>query len=982
MKLIKFRSQAKIADGRNLQIRKAASCVIKIKSLTWRLTFLIVPELSYPLIIGNTSLRHMQALIDLNLNRIKFPFNNITVPILFDPVKNCSVSLFLEQPLERTPEQDNKIQQLMNNYQDVLTEEIGHTDRYTLDIQLKDMTPIRKAPYSLTPNKATLMQEHVKKLINKGIIEKCISPYASPAFLIMKKDGSPRLCVDYRRLNKNIIFDAFPSPKMEDIFMTLHGSTVFSSIDLTSAFYQIPLSNRSKNITAFVTPHGQYRFTHVPFGLAVSPSALNRIITDLFGDLRYKFVLPYFDDLLVYSPNMDEHLEHLRVVLERLREAGLTANPSKSVFAMSRLRFLGNIISGEGVHVDPEKLQAIQRLEPPKNIKQLRSFLGMTSFFSKFIADYARIAAPLNNLKRKSVKFKLEEEQLTSFLELKEKLTTAPVLKFPDFNRKFILRTDASDMAVGAVLLQEYEDGLHPIQFASRKLLPAEQRYTTYEKEALGMVFGLRKFQDYLLGHRFILQVDNGALSWLACHQRQLGKVGRWLLEISKFDFDIIHIGGAVNTVADALSRLYAEEDETDNEFQAGYRLNVLTTVPQSFTSIKSHQESDPYCQGIRQRIRAGEDVKDFGIREGVLMRRVGKNRLWKIYVPGSIRKMIVYYYHDVDMSAHPGITKTYRDIARRFWWNGLYHDVKNYVISCLLCQRCKASNEHKGAPMYAEPPTGVWQKVYIDHIGPLALTANRNQYALVLVDAFSKWVEIMPLPKATSDASVRKLEELWCRYGPPNILVSDNAKCFVSKTFKSHCLRFGIKRVTTTPYHPAANASERVNRNIVASTSILLKQCAEKHSRWDNQVKWLTYSYNNTLHEATKTSPASIFLGRELARPLDNLWNVAKLISPDRIPNQEEVARALEASQTRRKKYYDRRRPAAHQFQVGQLVLQRLITSTNTPNESKKFQPRWSSPRRITRFTTPVSVMLQDESTGRTYRTHVQHIRKFHQRD
>lgn len=984
MKIIKFKSQVQVADGRYLQIRKAISIIIKIQSLTWRLTFLIIPDLSCPFILGNSSLRHMQAVLDFNKKVLKFPLKNTVVPLSFSSVDINSISLLLEQPFKLNIEQEEEINRLKRSYQDVLTDRIGHTDLYTLDIRLKDRTPIRRAPYTLNPTKAQHMSDHINKLINKGIIEKCISPYASPAFLINKKDGTPRLCVDYRQLNKKIVFDAFPSPKTEDIFMTLHGSTVFSSIDLTSAFYQIPLAERSKNITAFVTPHGQYRFTHVPFGLAVSPSSLNRIVADLFGDLRYKFVLPYFDDLLIYSSNIEEHIKHLSIVLDRLRNAGLTANPEKSIFAMSRLRFLGHIISSEGVHVDLEKVQAIQKLEPPKNIKQLRSFLGMTSFFSKFIPEYARIAAPLNNLKRKGVKFKFNDEQLSAFKELKEKLTIAPVLRYPNFDNRFVLRTDASDTALGAVLLQQFDDGLHAIQYASRKLLPVEQRYTTYEKEALAMMFGLRKFQDYLLGHKFTLQVDNAALSWLSSNQRQMGKVGRWILELSKFDFDIIHIGGAINSVADALSRLYDDENkdlDNDNNHPTNDCLNMLNNVPQSFVSIKQHQEHDPFCRGIRQRIRSGEDVNDFGIRDGVLMKRVGKNRLWRIYVPLPIRKMVTYYHHDVDMSAHPGITKTYRDIARRFWWNGLYEDIRNYVKSCELCQRCKASNQHRGAPMFAEPPTAVWEKVYIDHIGPLSLTPNRNRYALVLVDAFSKWVEIMPTLRATSDATIKKLESLWCRYGPPNAIVSDNARCFTSSTFKSHCLKFGIKRINTTPYHPAANASERVNRNIVAGLSILLKQYVEKHSRWDHHLQWLTFSLNNSVHEATGTSPASIFLGRELTRPLDNLWNVAKLISPERVPSPEEVSQALDASQARRKRYYDRRHPASHQFQPGQLVLQRVITPTVPGDEGKKFTPKWSTPRRIIRFTTPVSVELQDERTGQQFRTHVQHLRKFYSR-
>lgn len=985
LRIYKINKQARCANGSLVKINKGLEVFVKISNLNWKLKFLIVSKLPVSIILGNDSLIQMQAFLNFSSKNISFPFSNELIPIeLMSFNETIQSNYIVDQPINLKKSDEEKLQHLYEKYSDVLTEKIGHAKNYQMSIQLKDKIPLRKSPYPLSPPKAAEMQNYLEVLLKQGVIEKCISPYASPAFIVKKKDKSPRLVVDYRQVNQHIVFDPYPSPRIEEIFQCLNGSRIFSSIDLTSAFFQVPLSEESKNITSFVVPLGQFRFTHAPQGLSVSPQLLNRIIVDIFGDLKYKFCLPYLDDLLIHSATLEEHFMHLEEVLSRLRKAGLTANPKKSIFCRTRLKFLGHVVSEAGLQLDPDKVRAINEMSPPRNIKQLRSFIGLASYFNKFIQNFAEICTPLNNLKKKGVRFKFGEEEIESFNKIKEKLMNTPILRYPDFNKEFLLRCDSSDVALGATLMQCHDDQWLPVAYASRKLTETEQRYIIYERECLALVWSVQKFKDYLMPKRFRVETDNAALSWLMKTPRSLGKTARWILTLSHFDFDIVHIGGAMNNIADCLSRLYTEENNDNEENPINSQqesLNILTEVPEAFQSLKRLQDADPFCQGIAQRINAGHDVENFDIRNGIIVKLVGKFHHRRIYVPENMRKMILYYHHDMILSAHNGVTKTYRQIAKRYYWPKLYQDVLQYVRSCQLCQQNKPSQAQKGAPMASVAPRKVWEAVHVDYLGPMSISSNRNRYCLVLIDSYSKWVEIIPTTRCTSSVTVKKLEEIWHRYGPPLRVVTDNAKNFTSRDFKDMCVRWGCKHTTTSPYNPKANNAERVNKVIVSSLAILIKQYSEKHKIWDNFVKSVCFSYNNSVCETTNVTPASLFLKRELSLPLDNLWNVNEIISSVKVPSKEKVQRFIQDSLERRRHYYNLRRPDNHPFQVGSLVLQKLIRVSVPGVTSKKFLPRWSSARRIVRFTSPVSCIVRDDETGKTFRAHIDNLKIFHPR-
>lgn len=980
--IVKTYTTAILADGRQVCVRQRYSTVIKILNFTWKMNFLIIKDLPYDFLIGSNTLKKTQARIDFCNKNISFPFNppNSIPFVSHENIPNTNyIHCATEEKFRLSEKQETSLSKLITKYDEIFSNKAGRVKNYTYQIYVKDNIPVRQSPYPLNPVKAQEMQDHIQELMEQKIVRPSRSPYSAPAFLIQKKGGGKRLCIDYRRINQKIIFDAFPPPHMDSIFQSLHGSSIFTILDLTSAFYQLNLSPSSKKYTAFTTPMGQFEFNQVPFGLNVSPQALNRIIQDTFADVRFKFVVPYFDDLLVHSANFKEHLEHLDIVFNRLQEAGFTINPEKMKLCRSRIKFLGHVISAEGMSIDPERANAIQNMPIPRNLRQVQSFLGMAGFFARYIPGFSTLAAPLHRLKKKNVKFKISGIEIDAINNIKKALQSPLILKFPDFNKMFTVQTDASSHAMGGVLLQQYEDGMHPVYYASKKFDDAQMNYTTYEREACAIIWALERFKQYLQGQHFILQTDNAALMWLHRHPKNLGRVGRWLLKLSKFDYEVQHIKGESNVIADALSRLYQDEDNQTHQETETEHLNLLQDVPLSFVSIQQHQTTDPDCELIRTRIHSGEDVDNFVIKDGLLVKQVGRRKLKRIVIPSNLKQMVIYYFHNTLTGAHQGVTKTYRHISKRFWWQNLYQDVRNYIRSCDLCQQCKAPNRYEGAPLASTPPTSVWSKIYIDHIGPLINSSNNNRYCLVVIDAYSKWLDIIPVRRATAAVTVNKLTNLWSQFGPPNTIVSDNARSFTSTSFTNMCLQWGIKHVTTSPYRPAGNLAERPNRDIKAALTIILKQYEAAHKDWDNYISYVKFSHNAGYHESTKASPAAIFLGRELPQPLDRQWKLDIVLDATEKPTDAEVEQAIRQSRAKYAKYYNLRRPPSHNFTVGQLVLQRLHGLPGF-DEDQKFVPRWSTPRRVIRFTTPVSCEVEDIATMQRFRAHIEQLKPYSQ--
>jgi hypothetical protein len=460
----------------------------------------------------------------------------------------------------------------MRKFPALFSDKLGTVKGMTCHLDLTDHIPVRSRQYKCSPPRLQKLREIVHDLLEKGAVKQSYSQDASPAFLVPKPSGDQRMVVHYRLVNKNIVFDAFPMRNVDCAFVNFAKAKVFSVVDLNPAYYQIPLSAKSRKVTAFCTPFGLFEFIKLPMRISVGCQVLSRVVDSLFGDLKHKFVYNFMDDLVVYSNSPEEHVQHLREVFTRLEKAGFTLNPKKLRLAQEQIPFLGHLVSSQGIAILPERVEAIKSFPPPKNLKAVRRFLGMVGFYGRFIERFSHVAEPLHSLTRKGVKFIWGQAQQLAFQQLQHALVTPPMLQIPDFSKSFALMCDASDIAISSVLHQKYGEDLLPIAYSNRLLMPAERKYSAHEKECLAVVFGCEKHRRYLEHREFELFTDNQAMSWLLRHAKQLGRIARWILRLAPFKFRVSHISGKANVVADCLTRQHDEPSGGSFVFRPGSR--------------------------------------------------------------------------------------------------------------------------------------------------------------------------------------------------------------------------------------------------------------------------------------------------------------------------------------------------------------------------------------------------------------------------
>ena len=453
--------------------------------------------------------------------------------------------------------QREQLQGLLSEFSDVLTDVPGRTNIASYELKLTSDVPIRKKPYPVPQAMKETLREEVKAMLDAGIIEPSDSPYCSPSVVVKKKDGTNRYCVDYRALNNVTVFDAEPMPRLDDLFQQIGPECRYMSrLDLSKGYWQISLTEESKPKTAFATELGLMQFTVLPFGLQCAPAAFSRLMRKVLWGLTN--VRSYIDDILIHHADWKEHMRGIESVLSRLREAGLTARPTKSLLGFPQVEFLGHQIGSGTISPLPDKVQAIKDAKPPQNKKQMRSFLGLASFYRRYIPNFSAIVSPLSDATRNGMPNRIvwQEPQQRAFEFVKKVLTSEPVLRLPDFDMPFVLTTDASDTGIGAILAQEYENEKFPVMYLSRKLLPREQRYSVIERECLALVWATQKLNTYLIGREFMIETDHAPLLYLNRAKSENGRLMRWALLLSQYRFTIRAVKGSENHGADFLSRL------------------------------------------------------------------------------------------------------------------------------------------------------------------------------------------------------------------------------------------------------------------------------------------------------------------------------------------------------------------------------------------------------------------------------------------
>jgi hypothetical protein len=986
----KTQEQCVLANSEPCVVSEVVELNIKIQGFSWKRPFQILTDCPVPCILGIDFLTAAKLNIDFFARRYSFrfcsekefefeSFDLAEISSLTFPVLTRQVSSPVCGSLIAISSESVELEKLMSNFPGLFSEQLGTVKGMVCQIELSDPTPVRSRPYQCSPPRLRILRELVNDLLNKGVIRKSFSQYASPAFLVPKSGGGHRMVIDYRLLNRKVVFDAFPMPSVEYAFANFSKAKVFSVIDLNSAYYQIPLSAKCRKVTAFCTPFGLFEFNKLPMGISVGCQVLSRVVDSLFGSLKHSCVYNFMDDLVIYSQSFEEHIEHLKQVFARLQKAGFTVNKDKLKLACREIPFLGHLVSAEGIRILPERVQAIQEFSVPKNLKAVRRFLGMAGFYSRFIARFSEIAEPLHALKRKNVKFVWEGPQQLAFSRLKEAMATPPVLQIPDFSREFVLVCDASDLAISAVLHQNNAEQWAPIAYSSRLLSVAERRYSIHEKECLAVVYGCEKYRSYLEHKEFSLCTDNQALAWLLHHAKELGRVGRWILRLAPYKFRVIHIRGKDNVVADCLSRQYEASAEP-----VTLSALILGQLPEAFHSISDHQKRDSFCRNIYDKLGQGDpSVKGFKCHNGALIYHPSRARRKRYLLPETLRLMVLEYFHSSHLSAHLGMTKTLNKIAKVFFWPGMRQDVYAFVRNCMDCQRAKPSQDSQVGLHSSNVVPCPMERVFVDFVGPIVRSRRGNIAVFVILDGFSKYVAMYPVRRISAEVvKTCLLEKYFPAFGVPQAIVSDNATVFKSRTFYNLCFSWGIRHITTSPYYPQASQVERFNRNLKVALTIYHNA---QHTSWDEHLSSFTLAFNSAIHESTAATPAILFLGREMNHPLALKWKLSDL-DLDREPATlkqywEEALKNLRKAQARvAARYNDGRRQA--DFGVGSLVLLRLHSqSSKSQRRSAKLDCKWSLPFKIVKFITPVSVLLANPSTGVIVkRAHVSQLKRFFQ--
>jgi hypothetical protein len=989
---------AKTANSQTLNFQFKVKIHFKIQYLSWSFNFLVAENLAVDVILGTDFLEYTKAIINIAKATITFPYPQplilsfeLNEPSKSDGMNNKTPTY----GANLSPNQIQSIKKVLDQFPDTITKKLGRTNLLEYHINIKEGHKVRCRPYQFAPPKTEIIRRHIQELLDNGVIRESNSHFASPAFTVPKKGGATRLVINYRELNKGLILEATPMPQVQSCFQHLGKAKWFTLLDLNSAYNQIPLDEQSKKYTAFVVPWGQFEYNYVPFGLANGSMVLTDLINKIFGDIKFKYLYTFFDDIVIYSDTFEEHINHVKEVLLRLKQANLTVNPSKITVASNKIEFLGHVIQNNTLSVSREKTQPIDDFPTPKNVKQLARFLGMTAYYSSFIKNYSEISAPLNYLKKKGIPFKWGPEQQTAFEKLKRALTSAPILKMPDFDLPWILQTDASRTSIGAVLAQRHNGVLLPVAYASRPTNKHERNYSAFELEALAVTFFLNKFRVYLEHRHFELHTDNSALTWLLNHPRQVGKIARWITLINAFQFSVYHISGKDNPIADALSRLYEEQNPKDANSQAPTNIshtnhdtpqtnsvNLLSKIPDVFKDLKSHQQQDPHIAEIIKSLSKPNPPSGYFLQQGILMHVSPNQTKPRIVVPDNIINLLFQYYHQAPTTAHLGMSKTWARIEPNFWADQLKLKISDLVRSCDVCQRSKQAPNTRQGHLSSEIASRPFEKVFIDYIGPLPRSTTGNKYILTVIDSFSKYTVLLAARNTNAKTTVNLLKKgLFSYFGFPKYLVSDNASSFRSKEFSEMCLEFGISHITTTPYYPNPSHAERANKNIKVAIRIYHSQ---NQTQWDQNLHFFQIAFNSAQNRSTGFAPADLFLTFTLSHPLELQWNLDELLPQNRVQQDtskkwsQAISNLTKARAQRQKQYNAGRIP--NQYKVGDWVMYRLHHQSKAVQHiNAKLLPVWSKPLVIETFTSPVTVNLTDPTTGKhVTRAHISQLKKY----
>lgn len=855
-------------------------------------------------------------------------------------------------------------------------DDLGRIRNTQHKIILQDnVKPISRSPYRTSPMEKEAIKKEVDRLLASNRIQPSNSSWSAPVIMVKKKDGSLRMCVDYRKLNSVTVRDVYPLPNIDDILESLNGSIFFSGLDELSGYWQVEMDVNSKDKTAFITPAGLFEWNVMPFGLTNAPATFQRAMDLILAGLKWNICHVYLDDIIIFSSTFEDHLERLKMVFTALERSGVKLSLSKCHFCNTELSVLGHVVSKYGISMDPNKVRAITQYPTPTDVTSLRRFLGLTNYYRRYIKDYSLIAAPLLELLKQNTPFSWSIYAQRSFERLKNCLATAPILGYPNFRLPFQLTCDASDIGISAILSQNIDNREVVISYASRTLNNAERNYSTTERECLAVIWGVEHYRHYLMGSKFTIFTDHIALQWLKNTKTSSKRLLRWSLKLAEYNYEVVYRAGKSIPHVDALSRSHTvnfNDTASENSF---------------LNKIKEAQKRDRSLDNLRMKAIPEKDVKLHDNGSAIVLVDDILYRYWKpsnkkrrqtiytqLIIPKAYRYDVLWNYHDSKLAGHLGIDKTIDRVRSHCYWPGMIKDIEFWISHCETCARSKGKPSGNIGPLQSIPtPKEPWEMVGVDVIGPFKPSSSQNRYIVIFTDYLSRWAEAFAV-KNHDASTISKLfvENIICRFGTPDKLLSDCGAEFLSEMVAGVCDILSVNKLNTSPYHPQTNGlTEKTNRTLVD----ILRTCVDENQKnWDSLLPYVLYAYRSAVHTTTKETPFYLTYGRDAKTPTDILFGL--------LPKSKENVNTLPVDDYRR--VLVERLETAHSLAKNNIELQQLRSNRLNQDRSiveynvgdrvyvyipqvkksntKKLTLRWHGPYKITSKIGPVTYHVVSE--------------------
>ena len=1050
IKTTKCNKQCTLADSSTINLETIVTVPLTVVNMTFNVNLFLLPKQLMQIIIGCDTLRQLKAVIDYNLKQfvVQNPTTTTETSMTLGYIDDTSVKN--EQLNKRVAaislmesdtddDQKQRLIHLMNRFETCFANnlsELGKTSVIEYDIEtVPNITPIRIKPYPVPYAHRSVVYEELAELQKAGLIKPSkMSQWGFPMVLVKKpRSDKMRCCLDLRKLNEKTIEQPYVLNNMDYLLADIgkRQCKYFSLLDLSNAFRQVPLSKRSQELCTMSTIIGDFSCQTACFGLRNLPFLFSKLLNNIFFSIRGKFMDFFLDDIIVYSATFEEHIVHLEDILQRLKMANLTCGPSKTFLCKTTIEYLGYVLSKAGVSTTNYNIRKIVEYKPPTRIRALRGFLGLCNYYRKMIKGYSIIAQPLYELTKKhSGKFKWTPEANVAFDTLKRKLTTAPVLAFPDMNSKepLIVSVDSSSRSFGYTLSQMLPSDKtgkleeRPICYGSTSFKGSEKTMGSTDLELSGIFYALQKLRCYLIGIHFKLVTDHKSLIYLMAKNLNDVKpsIARKIIYLQQFDFEIIHKNGSRVPQIDFLSR-YMDDSDSDNDL-IDPTINVIADNKQciglldikdlglaDITSdrIRTLQRQDrfynamymyldvsilPSDKTLKRKIKSHCNM--YAIENKLLYHiwcgKARKQMYKQLCVPKELRPKILNILHDTKLAGHKGVFKMYQEAISKVWWSSLYKNLQNYVSSCKLCLETNTGHLPKVPLKSLEIPRAPFKTIQIDLLS-FHTPSKGYKYILVIIDSFSRHVVIEKTKNKNSFTIMKILyEKFILKYGffEELCIISDNGTELVSSWSKALYKLLGITSIRTSVYKPSSNGlTERCNRSIIA---ILRRFVKDNPKKWADNLCYVAYVINSSVSESTKQTPLSLLFG-----VTSNVLDLCLPDNPEVVPKNMEQAynywfsnltklrklarENIQVSKTIQKRNYDKN-CRRHSFAIGDKVFIKLHGLK--PGQDTKLSPHFKGYYTIHEFLGDTNVILKDHRGKLLPRSvYINNIKKFNDR-